>query len=111
MVGVTKKEVSQMTKYYLKMDNIMKNMFVVALNDELQAQSEQDECLEETKALLKKVSEYDLAQKRLQITAGEQRQIRKALRSKYLAAGRYSDGIDKVIIQVAKPNTSRHMFW
>ena len=24
-----------MTKYYLKMDNIMKNMFVVALNDEL----------------------------------------------------------------------------
>lgn len=59
-----------MTKYYLKMDNIMKNMFVVALNDELQAQSEQDECLEETKALLKKVSEYDLAQKRLQITAG-----------------------------------------
>ena len=93
MVGVTKKEVSQMTKYYLKMDNIMKNMFVVALNDELQAQSEQDECLEETKALLKKVSEYDLAQKRLQITAGEQRQIRKALnrlRSKYLAAGRYS---------------------
>ena len=61
MVGVTKKEVSQMTKYYLKMDNIMKNMFVVALNDELQAQSEQDECLEETKALLKKVSEYDLA--------------------------------------------------
>ena len=55
MVGVTKKEVSQMTKYYLKMDNIMKNMFVVALNDELQAQNEQDECLEETKALLKKV--------------------------------------------------------
>lgn len=51
-----------------------------------------------------KVSEYDLAQKRLQITAGEQRQIRKALnrlRSKYLAAGRYSDGIDKIIIQVA----------
>ena len=32
-----------MTKYYLKMDNIMKNMFVVALNDELQAQSELDE--------------------------------------------------------------------
>ena len=107
-------ECSQIANYYLKMDNIMKNMFVVALNDELQAQSEQDECLEETKALLKKVSEYDLAQKRLQITAGEQRQIRKALnrlRSKYLAAGRYSDGIDKVIIQVAKPNTSRHMFW
>ena len=39
MVGVTKKEVSQMTKYYLKMDNIRKKMFGVARNDELQAQS------------------------------------------------------------------------
>ena len=45
-------------------------MFVVALNDELQAQSEQDECLEETKALLKKVSEYDLAQKRCRLQPG-----------------------------------------
>ena len=52
MVGVTKKEVSQMTKYYLKMDNIMKNMFVVALNAELQAQSEQDECLEARRFLM-----------------------------------------------------------
>ena len=81
-----------MTKYYLKMDNIMKNMFVVALNDELQAQSEQDECLEETKALLKKVSEYDLAQKRLQITAGEQRQIRKALNLSLIHIYRKPDG-------------------
>ena len=114
MVGVIKKEVSQMTKYYLKMDNIMKNMFVVALNEELKALREQDGHAEETETLLKKVREYDLAEKRLQITAGEQRQIRKALnrlRSKYLAAGRYSDGIDKVILQVARPNTTRHMFW
>ena len=81
-----------MANYYLKMDNIMKNMFVVALNEELKAQREQDGRLEETEALLKKVSESDFAQKRLQITAGEQRQIRKALnrlRRKYLAAGRY----------------------
>ena len=103
-----------MANYYLKMDNIMKNMFVVALDEELKAQREQDGHAEETETLLKKVREYDLAEKRLQITAGEQRQIRKALnrlRSKYLAAGRYSDGIDKVILQVARPNTTRHMFW
>ena len=31
-----------MANYYLKMDNIMKNMFVVALNEELKAQREQD---------------------------------------------------------------------
>lgn len=100
--------------YYLKMDNIMKNMFVVALNEELQVQAKKDERLKETEALLKKVREYDLAEKRLPITAVEQRQIHKALnrlRSKYLAAGRYSDGIDKVILQVARPNTTRHMFW
>ena len=53
MVGVTKR-VSQMTKYYLKMDNIMKNMFVVALNDGRPGAGEPDECLEE-QALLKKV--------------------------------------------------------
>ena len=38
----------------------MKKMFVVALNDELQAQNEQDECLEETKDLIQadKISLY-----------------------------------------------------
>ena len=45
-----------MTKYYLKMDNIMKNMFVVALNEELKAQREQDGHAEETETLLKTTS-------------------------------------------------------
>ena len=57
-----------MANYYLKMDNIMKNMFVVALNEELKAQREQDGHAEETETLLKKVREYDLAEKRLQIS-------------------------------------------
>ncbi|MFR5453190.1 MAG: hypothetical protein ACLTIG_18605 [Roseburia hominis] len=43
-----------MANYYLKMDNIMKNMFVVALNEELKAQREQDGHAEETETLLKK---------------------------------------------------------
>ena len=36
MLGVTK-EVPKMADYYLKTDNIMKNMFTVALKDELAA--------------------------------------------------------------------------
>ena len=44
----------------------------------------------------------------------EQRELRNALnrlRDKYLAMGRYSDGIDSVILKVMKPNTSRRFFW
>ncbi len=67
-----------MADYYLKTDNIMKNMFTVALKDELAAQSQ-----------MGKVRPGD----------------------KYLAMGRYSDGIDSVILKVMKPNTSRRFFW
>ena len=55
-----------------------------------------------------------LSEKRLPITSEEQRELRNALnrlRDKYLAMGRYSDGIDSVILKVMKPNTSRCFFW
>lgn len=118
MVGVTKKvkekEDESMEEYYLKVDNIMKNMFVAALKDEIQAQCEQGTADSETEEMLAKVRAYDLKEKRLPITTGEQRQLRNALnrlRNKYLAMGRYSDGIDSVIIKVLKPNKSKHFFW
>lgn len=47
------------------------------------------------------------------VVAGK-RELRNALnrlRDKYLAMGRYSDGIDSVILKVMKPNTSRRFFW
>lgn len=118
MVGVTKKvkekEDESMAEYYLKVDNIMKNMFVAALKDEIQAQRELGTADSETEEMLAKVRAYDLKEKRLPITTGEQRQLRNALnrlRNKYLAMGRYSDGIDSVIIKVLKPNKSKHFFW
>lgn len=103
-----------MAEYYLKVDNIMKNMFVAALKDEIQAQREHGAAESETEEMLAKVRAYDLKEKRLPITTGEQRQLRNALnrlRNKYLAMGRYSDGIDSVIIKVLKPNKSKHFFW
>ena len=103
-----------MAEYYLKVDNIMKNMFVAALKDEIQAQREQGAADSETEEMLAKVRAYDLKEKRLPITTGEQRQLRNALnrlRNKYLAMGRYSDGIDSVIIKVLKLNKSKHFFW
>ena len=99
-----------MADYYLKTDNIMKNMFTVALKDELAAQSQMGKVRPATEAMLQKVR----SEKRLPITTGEQRELRNALnrlRDKYLAMGRYSDGIDSVILKVMKPNTSRRFFW
>lgn len=98
----------------LKTDNIMKNMFTVALKDELAAQSQMGKVRPATEAMLQKIRSYELSEKRLPITTGEQRELRNALnrlRDKYLAMGRYSDGIDSVILKVMKPNTSRRFFW
>ena len=82
-----------MADYYLKTDNIMKNMFTVALKDELAAQSQMGKVRLATEAMLQKVRSYELSEKRLPITTGEQRELRNALnrlRDKYLAMGRYS---------------------
>ena len=95
-----------MADYYLKTDNIMKNMFTVALKDELAAQSQMGKVRPATEAMLQKVRDYELSEKRLPITTEEQRELRNALnrlRDKYLAMGRYSDGIDSVILKVMKP--------
>ena len=96
-----------MADYYLKTDNIMKNMFTVALKDELAAQSQMGKVRPATEAMLQKVRSYELSEKRLPITIEELNR----LRDKYLAMGRYSDGIDSVILKVMKPNTSRRFFW
>lgn len=103
-----------MTDYYLKTDNIMKNMFVVALKEELAVQQEQGYQWPITEELLQKVRAYELSEKRLPITVEEQREIRNALnrlRDKYLAMGRFSDGIDSVILKVMKANRSKHFCW
>ena len=77
-----------MADYYLKTDNIMKNMFTVALKDELAAQSRMGTVHPETEAMLQKVRAYELSEKRLPIISEEQRELRNALnrlRDKYLA--------------------------
>ena len=57
-----------MADYYLKTDNIMKNMFTVALKDELAAQSQMGKVRPATEAMLQKVRDYELSEKRLPIT-------------------------------------------
>lgn len=54
-----------MADYYLKTDNIMKNMFTVALKDELAAQSQMGKVRPATEAMLQKVRDYELSEKRL----------------------------------------------
>ena len=53
-----------MADYYLKTDNIMKNMFTVALKDELAAQSRMGTVHPETEAMLQKVRAYELSEKK-----------------------------------------------
>ena len=80
-----------MADYYLKTDNIMKNMFTVALKDELAAQSQMGKVRPATEAMLQKVRDYELSEKRLPITTGEQRELRNALYRlpvKYVTMGR-----------------------
>ena len=76
-----------MADYYLKTDNIMKNMFTVALKDELAAQSRMGTVHPETEAMLQKVRAYELSEKRLPIISEEQRELRNAPQS---AAGQVS---------------------
>ena len=56
-----------MADYYLKTDNIMKNMFTVALKDELAAQSRMGTVHPETEAMLQKSEPIELSEKRLPI--------------------------------------------
>ena len=53
-----------MADYYLKTDNIMKNMFTVALKDELAAQSQMGKVRPATEAMLQKVRDYELSEKK-----------------------------------------------
>lgn len=63
MLGVTK-EVPKMADYYLKTDNIMKNMFTVALKDELAAQSQMGKVQSQvTEAMLQKVRSMNFPRK------------------------------------------------
>ena len=101
-----------MSESYLKMDTIMRNMFVAALHQVLTTSLEQSEDLEGLQLLQKKIRSFQ--GKRLPITGEEQTQIYHALimlRNCYLEAGRYSDGIDSVLMKVMKPKKSKHFIW
>ena len=76
-----------MADYYLKTDNIMKNMFTVALKDELAAQSRMGTVHPETEAMTAEVRAYELSEKRLPIISEEQRELSQCPQS---AAGQVS---------------------
>ena len=92
----------------------MKNMFTVALKDELAAQSQMGKVALRQKQCCRKSVPMNFPRKGFpspQRNNGELRNALNRLRDKYLAMGRYSDGIDSVILKVMKPNTSRRFFW
>lgn len=92
----------------VKMDEIMKNMLLVALRDVFREEKAKGLSTEETRALVQKMLAYE--DTRLFLTDHEHKKVIEALnklRNTYLAAGRYADGIDVVFYKILKAKYKR----
>lgn len=93
----------------VKLDVIMKNMLMHALYQVFKEQRTNGEPLQETGELILRLNDAHEGQK-LFLSDSEYHlaiQALNKLRDAYLAAGRYSDGIDKIMIQIIKAKYKR----
>lgn len=92
----------------VKMDEIMKNMLLVALRDVFREEKAKGVSVEETRNLVLKLVDYQ--DTKLFLTNSEYKKVIEALnklRDTYLAAGRYADGIDVVFYKILKAKYKR----
>lgn len=92
----------------VKMDNIMKNMLVHALLDVFKDEKQKGLPLEETRELVLRLT--DDTDTRLFMTDQEYRKVIQALnmlRDTFIHAGRYSDGIDKILLKILRAKYKR----
>lgn len=92
----------------VKMDEVMKNMLVVALRDVFREEKAKGAPIEETRDLVLKLAHYE--DTKLFLTDNEYKKVIEALnklRNTYLAAGRYPDGIDVVFYKILKAKYKR----
>lgn len=92
----------------VKMDEIMKNMLIVALRDVFREEKAKGMSVEETRNLTMKLLDYE--DTKLFLADNEYRKAIEALnklRNTYLDAGRYSDGIDVVFCKLLKAKYKR----
>lgn len=92
----------------VKMDEIMKNMLIIALRDVFREEKAKGVSTEETRNFtIKLVNQKDT---KLFLADNEHKKAIQALnklRDTYLAAGRYADGIDVVFYKILKAKYKR----
>lgn len=85
----------------VKMDEIMKNMLLVALRDVFREEKAKGLPTQETRDLILRLADHE--DTKLFLADGEYKKVIEALnklRNTYLAAGRYADGIDVVFYKI-----------
>ena len=88
-----------MTKYYIEMKETRRNMMSDALLSLYRKKGPESE---EARQMGLKLWDFDLKEKRMEITSDEQRVLRHALndlRNQRLEEGKYTDGVEAAIIQ------------
>lgn len=92
----------------IKMDEIMKNMLLYALRDVFREEKKIGLPTEDTKNLVLKLAYYEHT--KLFLTDEEHKKAVQALnllRDTYIQAGRYTDGIDAVLIKILQSKYKR----
>lgn len=100
-----------MSNMYLEMDIRRQNMFIDALNRVylLNGPEKRD-----VQKLAFKVRDFDLSEKRIEVTGEEQTLLRNALnelRNQRISEGKYTDGVESTLMEVMKPKRSKHFPW
>ncbi len=91
---------------YVKMDRIMNHMLIHALREVFRQEKEQGLPVDTTRDLVLKLAEQE--EGKLYLTEAEHSKSVEALnqlRDTYLKNGRYSDGIDSVLLKIMKSDT------
>ena len=104
-------QVSYMTKYYIEMKETRRNMMSDALLSLYRKKGPESE---EARQMGLKLWDFDLKEKRMEITSDEQRVLRHALndlRNQRLEEGKYTDGVEAAIMEVMKPHRTKHFPW
>lgn len=92
----------------VKMDAIMKNMLIHALRDVFREEKESGISSKETGELILRLAGYE--ETKLFLREDEYRKIVEALgklRDRYISSGRYTDGIDTVLLKVMQSRYKR----
>lgn len=92
----------------VKMDELMKNMLICALRDVFREEKKQGQSITDTRNLVLKLAEYE--ETKLFLTNVEYHKAVQALnmlRNKYIDAGRYTDGIDGILMKILRAKYKR----